>query len=280
MRGLRGGVVLLVVGAAACHPVKTSTPSAEVDADHARSMAAAETEQPLQETVIATTEAPSQPAPDVAQPPEAPFLAVRHVHVRSADAGRRVMVELTRTPDDLKQFALANPPRVVIDLSGPRRAGSSKETRFEVGDEGVRQVRVAPFEGRLRVVLDLRDPAGQYVVRNDGTLLTADFGDVTALDLGGQPATAAAAPPAVQTTAKDSAPPAAAAAEPPPPAAVEPPPPAHAEAPRPPVAIEPTPPRVEQPPAREAKRERPQVTIDTPTLAAAVVHSTAETHPV
>lgn len=256
MRGLRGAVVLLVLGTA-CQPVRTSTPSAEVEVEQTQVTATSGTEQPaLQESVIATTETtPPAPAPQVTPPPsEEPYLAVRDVHVQPASAGRRVVVGLTRTPDEFRQFALGSPPRVVIDLTGPPRAGGTKEARFDVTDDDVRQVRVAPFEGRLRVVLDLRGPARQYVVRTDGPTLIADLGDVSSLDTGAPPtATADVPPPHPEPT------PEAQLTDPVPAVAPPPPPDTHE--------------------VRAVAPERPQA-LDAPTLAAAIVHSRTESHPV
>jgi len=87
---------------------------------------------------------------------DTPKLQMRSVDVDGRGEGRRVTVTLNAAPTAIRNFALSNPPRVVVDLSGPVSDVPGPETRFPVDDAFVTRVRTASFEGRLRVVLDLR----------------------------------------------------------------------------------------------------------------------------
>jgi type IV pilus secretin PilQ/predicted competence protein len=125
---------------------------------------------------VAAAETPAVETP----PAESPWLAVRDVRLEPVGEGRRVSVQLTRTPDDVKQFMLASPPRVVIDLTGPRVEENPRDARFPFDDPVLSRVRVAPHNGFLRVVLDLRRDVKPFSVRSDGMDVLADLGDTGA----------------------------------------------------------------------------------------------------
>ncbi len=165
MRGLRWGVVLLALGL--CGTPLRSAPADESNGSQADAPAAA-------------------PAPPVDEPtaagPKGAALTVRDVHVESADSGKRVVIELSRAPEDIRQFTLSGPPRLVIDLAGPRGEARAREARFPLADDDVSRVRVAPYRGRLRVVLDLSRPLAQYRVQHEGATVVAELGED-----GGQP---------------------------------------------------------------------------------------------
>ncbi|MCW5890671.1 MAG: type IV pilus secretin PilQ [bacterium] len=107
---------------------------------------------------------------------EAAGLAVRDVRVDAAGGGRRVIVDVGRTPSRVRNFTLENPPRLVLDVSGPLAVGDGREARFPVADGVVKGVRAARFNGKLRVVIDLAAPATLDGVRTDGTDLVATIG--------------------------------------------------------------------------------------------------------
>jgi len=226
-------------------------------------------------------DAPS-PAAAAEQAPAAPWVAVRHVDVEPAGAGRRVSIALTRAPDDVHEFLLSKPPRLVIDLDGPRAPGAERETRFPIGDGLVSRARVAAHEGRLRLVLDLGRNPRHHVVRTDGDTLIAELGDTGASTTAEEKAPhapaiepAAYVAPAAAAAPRVAAEPTAAtvveAVEPPPAQRVEAAPapvaqagpPAAAEAPAPPAEAEPEPApprpahRAAPPRVREAHREAP-----------------------
>ncbi len=127
----------------------------------------------LSEQPIAVPEQESAPAQQIAAG-ASDALAVRDVHVETTDTGRRVVVALTRTPDSVQNFQLTSPPRVVVDVRGPS-AGRAREGRFSVVDRTVSRVRVAPYEGQLRIVLDLTGKGTVSAVRSEGATLIADL---------------------------------------------------------------------------------------------------------
>src|SRR5437016_6265377 len=120
----------------------------------------------------ATTETPGAPEARDAAP-----LMVRDVRVEPMDAGRRLIIELTRPPDDVRDFTLSAPPRLVMDLHGPLPAKPAVLTRFPLTDDVVAGVRVATNGGALRIVADLNRPAGTHAVRREGNRLVADLSD-------------------------------------------------------------------------------------------------------
>jgi type IV pilus assembly protein PilQ len=120
------------------------------------------------------------PVDIVADAPQSPWLSVRDVRVEPAGASKRVVVQLTRAPQTVRQFSLPKPPRLVIDVAGPLKAGDSREARFAVDDAIVSGVRAARFKGRLRIVLDLKEDAPVLAVRPEGDGIVAELGQATA----------------------------------------------------------------------------------------------------
>ncbi len=136
----------------------------------------------------------SRPAQPAAHPPlaaaapaqtgaaDATPLAVRDVKVEPLGAGRRLVIELTRAPDAVHDFALSAPPRLVMDLKGPQPAKPIALTRFPLTDDMVTGVRVASNGGALRIVADLNHPPRTHAVRGEGNRLVADLGDTATAD--------------------------------------------------------------------------------------------------
>ncbi len=130
-----------------------------------------------------TLGAAATPAAAPAETPGAPPagdttpLAVRDVRVEPMGEGRRLVIELTRPPDDVHDFALSAPPRLVMDLHGPLPAKPAVLTRFPLTDDMVAGVRVATNGGALRIVADLNHPARTHTVHQEGNRLVADLGD-------------------------------------------------------------------------------------------------------
>src|SRR5439155_1228710 len=86
-------------------------------------------------------------------------------------------IELTRPPDDVRDFALSAPPRLVMDLHGPLPTKPAVLTRFPLTDDVIAGVRVATNGGALRIVADLNRPARSHAVRREGNRLVADLTD-------------------------------------------------------------------------------------------------------
>ncbi len=107
------------------------------------------------------------------------WLAVRDVRVEPAGAGRRLVIGLSRTPDRVKNFVLPDPPRLVIDVSGPQ-AANAVPARFPVSDDVVTRVRSASNGSVLRIVADLREQPDSYDVSHNGSRVVAALGDAAA----------------------------------------------------------------------------------------------------
>src|SRR5204862_100938 len=127
MRRLGGAVVLVLLGGF-CAAVPCAWSAGHVDDDAALDAAP-------------TDAAPAPTAADAAvagAPAAASSLGVRDVRVEPAGDGRRLVVTLTRVPDGVPDFALNNPPRLVLDRRGPgRRLGAgSCRARARAGRPG------------------------------------------------------------------------------------------------------------------------------------------------
>jgi type IV pilus assembly protein PilQ len=119
-------------------------------------------------------------------------LAVRDVRIEPVGASRRVTVELTRAPDGMRQFMLATPPRLVIDLRGPHAKLASPANRFSLTDDVVSRVRTASTGETLRIVIDFRKRPGTHAVRQEGQRLIAEI-DGTAASASAMPEASLAA---------------------------------------------------------------------------------------
>jgi type IV pilus assembly protein PilQ len=173
MRGLGGGFVLLLLSAA-CAPIVPAPESPPASAEATR---------PAEPGATAAAEPPAAVAEA-----ESPWLTVRDVRVEQEGNGRRIRIALSRAPERVEDFTLGQPARLVIDLAGPQDRTAIREARFPVEDDVVTRARVAPYKGRLRVVLDLNRSLRPHSVHQEGTELVAELGDIAT----------AAAPPATE----------------------------------------------------------------------------------
>src|SRR5438552_4226382 len=191
MRRLGGAVVLVVIGLA-CSPIKT----AHAPADAPGATAGAQ-------------EAPGS---------EATWIDVTNAEVAQVGAGRRLTLALTRTPEVVRDQERGSPPRLVLDLDGPRPAEPKQVTAFPLSDELVSRVRVGSFGGKLRAIVDLSHAPGAHAVRSEGAKGIVDLGDTSLAAATPAPAAreppgplgAPPAPPAAPPAAPPGAPPAAA----------------------------------------------------------------------
>src|SRR3989442_8466406 len=120
MRRSGGAVVLVVIGLA-CSPIKTAHAPADTPA----------------------TTAGAEAAPG----PEATWIDMTNAEVAQVGAGRRLTLVLTRTPEAVQDQERGSPPRLVLDLDGPRPAEPPQVTPFPLSDELVSRGRVRPFGG-------------------------------------------------------------------------------------------------------------------------------------
>lgn len=133
----------------------------------------------VEPTPAADATAPAEPASKHARSTGAKTLTVRDVKLETVGAGRRVRIDLSREPDGLHDFRLSGPSRLVIDLEGPAATAAAASAKYSLGDSVVSRVRVAPFEGKLRVVLDLEGEGEPHAVRQEGSALIADLGQLS-----------------------------------------------------------------------------------------------------
>jgi type IV pilus assembly protein PilQ len=156
MRAIGRGVVLAVLaGCVAMYPTRGGAEALD--------------EQPI---AVPEQETVTQPA---TVPAAGEALTVRDVRIESTETGRRLVVALSRPVDGISDFTLNTPPRVVVDVHGPAAGARVREQRFAVNDPAVSRVRVAPRDGQLRVVLDLKKRGAIQTVRQDGETLVADL---------------------------------------------------------------------------------------------------------
>jgi len=173
---------------------------------------------------------------------DAATVSIQDVRLESTEAGRRVVVQLGRAPERLRSFAVDDPPRLVMDVWGPRARDDGRELRFPLDDALVQRVRAAAYRDRLRIVVDLREGIPVRTARVDGSALVAE--------LRSAPAAAEIGAIAAASGSAEAATPVAVAPEPAAPAPVAP-----TAAAEPTPASEPTP---AIPPSKEVARTEPE----------------------
>src|SRR5689334_5468863 len=97
----------------------------------------------------ADTESPEATPAPIAEPEITPpaasargGIAVRDIALEPIPGGRRVRIILSRPADGVRNFALPDPPRLVVDLVGPHAAKDGREARFPLSDDVVTRARV------------------------------------------------------------------------------------------------------------------------------------------
>src|SRR5438093_12211448 len=152
VRRSSGAVVLFVIGLA-CSPIKTAHAPADAPA-----------------ATAGAQEAPGS---------EATWIDVTNAEVAQVGAGRLLTLALTRTPEVVRDQERGSPPRLVLDLDGPRPAEPRQVTAFPLSDELVSRVRVGSFGGKLRAIVDLSHAPGAHAVRSEGAKVIVDLGDTS-----------------------------------------------------------------------------------------------------
>ncbi len=111
--------------------------------------------------------------------PVEPTLRIYEIRVAERDGRQALVIELSRPPDAVNDFALSAPPRFVVDLTGPLAADTAHRTyRADAGS--LARVRVAPFQGKLRLVADLESPVVGANVEQHGRWVTVLLGSAAA----------------------------------------------------------------------------------------------------
>lgn len=129
-------------------------------------------------TVIAhTTPAQSGKQVEAMRPRRAlgPASLLRSIRAEAAGGGVRIIIE-TDGIAEFRDFALADPHRVVVDIAGVRSAIANKT--LSVGRASIERVRIGqPDSNAVRVVLDAREKVMHRVTR-DGSSLIISVGNV------------------------------------------------------------------------------------------------------
>ena len=106
-----------------------------------------------------------------------PASLVRGVGIRLQDGTLRVVID-TNGSAQFKDFTLAGPSRIVIDLTGVRSASGSRT--IPVGTGLVERVRVGePAPGAVRIVIDVKVLTRYRVIRDESSLIVV-IGDDSA----------------------------------------------------------------------------------------------------
>ena len=99
-------------------------------------------------------------------------LEVQELRLESTAGHKRLNWRFSTAPTEVKAFGLSDPPRLVIDVSGP--AQGTVSTSYTTHDETVWRIRQGAHPQRLRFVLDFKtDSLPSYTIEHDGTRLSA-----------------------------------------------------------------------------------------------------------
>jgi len=121
-----------------------------------------------------------EPVASVQPPPPPVFsgpLRLNEMRLIETAGQRSMLFRFSRPPEGVDYFPLRNPSRLVIDVKGPIDSVLKIHT-YKASDSLVSSVRVGAYQGRLRLVIDLKAAAvPQFSVDNYETLLTAFMGE-------------------------------------------------------------------------------------------------------
>lgn len=141
------------------------------------------------DAAVPSAAAPEVPAEDVSAqasladqpaPTFEPESTLRVVDVRGAadEAGSRLVVQLSRAPEDVRPFELEKPRRCVVDLSAPTARGDGART-IETGVPEAPRVRIGQYPDRIRLVFE-SDSAGACDVKVEDTAVVMSVGSAPA----------------------------------------------------------------------------------------------------
>ena len=111
-------------------------------------------------------------------PVDSKWVQLRGTTVEALGSTHRLVFDLSRTPDSVTHFQLPKPPRVVLDVHGPHQAARLVD-RYQADDPLVERVRVGHYDGRMRLVVDLKEKLPKvYHVRREGGALVVYLGEL------------------------------------------------------------------------------------------------------
>jgi type IV pilus assembly protein PilQ len=120
---------------------------------------------PSAETVLDATP-PAAQQPDALASDASPVESTLRVHeilLTTRDGREALAVRLSRAPDRVRHFTLGDPTRLVVDFDGPVSSAMKAQNR-PLDDDLIARVRMAEYQGRLRVVADLKRPVVDYAI--------------------------------------------------------------------------------------------------------------------
>lgn len=104
-------------------------------------------------------------------------LRLHEVRVIEATGQHSVLFRLSRPPEGVDYFPLRNPSRLVIDVKGAVDS-LPKVQNYKAADPLIGAVRVGSYQGRMRLVVDLKsNEVPVFSVDNYDTLITAFVGE-------------------------------------------------------------------------------------------------------
>ncbi|MBI3302288.1 MAG: AMIN domain-containing protein [Deltaproteobacteria bacterium] len=121
---------------------------------------------------VSEPQAALQPPPTYTGP-----LRLYEVRVIETAGQHSVLFRFSRPPEGIDYFPLRGPSRLVIDIKGAVES-LPKVQNYKAADPLVTAVRVGSYQGRMRLVVDLKGgEVPQFSVDNYDTLLTAFIGE-------------------------------------------------------------------------------------------------------
>ncbi|MGE0825020.1 MAG: type IV pilus secretin PilQ [Candidatus Binatia bacterium] len=126
-----------------------------------------------------SSESASEPAVKAVQerPAYSDTLDLNEVRLTETAGQRSLLFRFSRPPAGVDYFPLRNPSRLVIDVKGPIET-PTKVSTYKAIDSQVASVRVGSYQGRLRLVVDLKgDLVPQFSVDHYETLVSAFLGE-------------------------------------------------------------------------------------------------------
>ncbi len=174
-------MAVLLLGTIACTRVLEQHSASETTATDATSATLASNggylgEVPTEPPVTTASEgaaAAPRPSDDGATAEEA-RLRVHEIRLGERDNRQALILVLSRPPNHVRTFALANPNRVVIDLDGP--LGPTSMATHTVAAGGVARVRIGTHDSQLRVVADVTGALPGVTMQQDGRTVVALLG--------------------------------------------------------------------------------------------------------